>query len=60
MTNAIVYYRLRSVEGKLEKKNLQFFFDMVCADLKTHQWLFTIFSFNRRKILKYIKTQNHI
>lgn len=35
------------------------FFDMVYADLRTHQWLSTIFSFNRRKFLKYSKTQNH-
>lgn len=49
---------LRSVEGDLEKKSPTFF-DMVCADLRTHQWLPTIFSSNRRKFLKYSKMQNH-
>lgn len=33
---------------------------MVCVDPSTHQRLPIIFSFNRRKFLKYSKMQNHI
>lgn len=49
---------IKSVERNLEKKS-PIFFDMVCADLRTHQWLSAIFSFNRRTFLKYSKTQSH-
>lgn len=59
VTNAIVYDCIKPVQRNLENKS-PIFFDMVCADLRTHQWLSTIFSFNQRKFLKYRKMQNHI
>lgn len=59
VANAIVYDCIKPVQRNLENQS-PIFFDMVCADLRTHQWLSTIFSFNQRKLLKYRKTQNHI
>ena len=46
-TNAIVYDCIRSGERSLGRES-PIFFDTVCAELRTHRWLSTIFSLTRR------------
>lgn len=52
--------RLSKMSGKNPGEiNPPFSLTLVCADLRTHQWVSAIFSSNRRKFLKYSKIQNH-